>query len=51
MGEYDDIIGYVYGKYLALTKNDYIEAISELMKNCNDIPLLDLVYKLFLKSI
>lgn len=31
-------------------KEFYIKAIIELMEKCNDIPLLDLIYKLLCKS-
>ena len=31
-------------------KKQYIAKIVELLENCNDIPLLDLIYKLLLKS-
>lgn len=32
-------------------KSQYIEAIIELLKQCNDISLLDLIHKLLKKSI
>lgn len=32
-------------------KEQYIQAIDEMLKECNDIPLLDLIYKLLSKSI
>ena len=32
-------------------KKFYIEAINKMMEKCNDIPLLDLIYKLLCKSI
>ena len=31
-------------------KEAYIEKITEAMRRCNDIPLLDLIYKLLIKS-
>ena len=31
-------------------KNQYITWIDELMQECNDLPLLDLIYKLLCKS-
>lgn len=31
-------------------KEDYIQRIVELLQNCNDIPLLDLILKLLQKS-
>ena len=31
-------------------KEFYIEQITEAMRRCNDIPLLDLIYKLLIKS-
>lgn len=34
-----------------MSKKEFlINAIVELMQNCNDIPLLDLIYKLLCKS-
>ena len=33
-----------------MNKAEYIQKIAELMERCNDIPLLDLIYKLLLKS-
>ena len=33
------------------TKSQYIESIIELLKQCNDISLLDLIHKLLKKSI
>ena len=32
-------------------KEFYINAISDLLKRCNDVSLLDLIYKLLCKSI
>lgn len=32
-------------------KEEYIEKINILLKKCNDIPLLDLIYKLLNKSV
>lgn len=34
-----------------MTKEQYIEQITELMEKCNDIPLLDLIFKLLTKSL
>lgn len=34
-----------------MTKEQYINAITELLEKCNDIPLLDLILKLLYKSI
>lgn len=34
-----------------MDKNIYIQKITELMERCNDVPLLDLIYKLLLKSV
>lgn len=34
-----------------MDKNIYIQKITELMKRCNDLPLLDLIYKLLCRSI
>lgn len=34
-----------------MTKEQYIQKISELLEKCNDIPLLDLILKLLHKSI
>ena len=33
-----------------MNKEEYIKRISEMMERCNDIPLLDLIYKLLCKS-
>lgn len=32
------------------TKEFYIKAIAELVEKCNDLPLLDLIWKLLFKS-
>lgn len=32
-------------------KEEYIQAITELLMQCNDIPLLDLIQKLLTKSV
>ena len=32
-------------------KNEYIKMINELMEKTNDLPLLDLVYKILVKSV
>ena len=34
-----------------MTKEQYIQNILELMQECNDIPLLDLILKLLTKSL
>ena len=34
-----------------MTREQYIQEIIELMKVCNDIPLLDLMLKLLTKSV
>lgn len=34
-----------------MEKEKYIEEIISLLWNCNDIPLIDLIYKLLFKSI
>lgn len=34
-----------------MKKEQYIVKITELMENCNDIPLLDLIFKLLTKSL
>ena len=34
-----------------MKKADYIKMINEMMERCNDIPLLDLIYKLFARSL
>jgi len=31
-------------------KEAYIEQITKALRRCNDIPLLDLIYKLLIKS-
>ena len=33
-----------------MNKEEYIKRISEMIERCNDIPLLDLIYKLLCKS-
>ena len=32
-------------------KIEYIEAINRLMEKCNDLSLLDLIFKLLIKSV
>ncbi len=34
-----------------MERNIYIQKITELIERCNDVPLLDLIYKLLLKSV
>lgn len=34
-----------------MSKNEYIEKITVMLEACNDIPLIDLVYKLLTKSL
>ena len=34
-----------------MTKQEYISAIADLLEKCNDIPLIDLIYKLLRKSV
>ena len=34
-----------------MTKVEYIEKITHLLQNCNDIPLLDVILRLLRKSI
>ena len=36
---------------ITMTKEQYIQQINGLMGKCNDIPLLDLIYKLLTKSL
>ena len=36
---------------LTMTKEQYIPLINELMQDCNDLPLLDLVYRLLGESL
>lgn len=36
---------------ITITKEQYIQQINDLMEKCNDIPLLDLIYKLLTKSL
>lgn len=38
-------------KSITITKEQYIQQINGLMERCNDIPLLDLIYKLLAKSL
>lgn len=33
-----------------MKKEDYINMITDLMERCNDIPLLDLIYRLLCRS-
>ena len=33
-----------------MKKEDYIKMINELLERCNDMPLLDLIYKLLCRS-
>jgi hypothetical protein len=33
-----------------VTKKEYIDAINKAMKRTNDVPLLDLIYQILLKS-
>lgn len=33
-----------------MNKAEYIKKIAELIERCNDMPLLDLIYRLLLKS-
>lgn len=32
-------------------KIEYIQQINNLMEKCNDLPLLDLIFKLLIKSV
>ena len=34
-----------------MNKEQYIQKITDLLNECNDIPLLDLIFKLLRKSI
>ena len=34
-----------------MTKEEYICTIVDLLKECSDIPLLDLIYRLLFKSV
>lgn len=34
-----------------MTKEQYIQSIVKLLNECNDIPLINLIYKLLLKSL
>lgn len=34
-----------------MTKDDYIQKIISLLEQCNDIPLLDLIFRLLRKSL
>ena len=33
-----------------MSREEYIKKIAEQMERCNDLPLLDLIYRLLLKS-
>lgn len=35
----------------AMTKEQYVHLINEVIKECNDLPLLDLILKLLSKSL
>lgn len=35
----------------SIEKNAYIEMINRLMEQTNDLPLLDLIYKILVKSV
>lgn len=34
-----------------MTKDQYIQKIIDLLEQCNDIPLLDLIFRLLFKSL
>jgi hypothetical protein len=34
-----------------MTKEQYIEAIIEVLQNCNDIDLIDLVFRITVKTV
>lgn len=34
-----------------MSKEEYIQKIIVLLQNCNDIPLVDLIYRLLCKSL
>ncbi len=34
-----------------MSKNEYIEKIETMLDECNDIPLIDLIYQLLAKSL
>ena len=34
-----------------MNKDEYIERIVELLRRCNDIPLIDLIFRLLRKSV
>lgn len=52
MSAIDKIIGQISkAEATAAKKEDYINAIDQLLESCNDIPLLDLIFKLLLKSL
>jgi hypothetical protein len=35
----------------AMTKEQYIEAIIEVLQNCNDLDLIDMVYRITIKTV
>lgn len=39
------------GQWSKMTKDQYIEKIVALLEQCNDIPLLDLIFRLLRKSL
>ena len=52
MSALDKIISQIPAAQEAISqKEEYIEKITELLKACNDIPLLDLIHKLLAKSL
>lgn len=51
MSAVDKFINQITTAKVPETKTDYINTINELLETCNDIPLLDLIFKLLLKSV
>ena len=41
----------ILGGFKMNDKNFYIQAISDLMERCNDLSLLDLIYKILIKAV
>lgn len=46
----DEIVAHLPKNGERMSKDEYILKIVVLLKKCNDIPLIDLIYKLLYKS-
>lgn len=47
----DEIMNHQPSDGKKLSKDEYIAKIIVMLKECNDIPLIDLIHKLLIKSI